>query len=59
MAQFKVTYEEQRPGWDEFGKSKIGEITVEATDMEASYKVAEAKLGKYFMAYQSKELANV
>lgn len=56
LSKFKVTYEEQRPGWDEFGKSIIGTITVEAESVEASYIVAESKLGKYFTAYQSKEV---
>ena len=55
--KFQVTYEKVLPGWDEFGKSRIDSITVEANSKEESFKVAEAQLGKYCMAFQSREVA--
>lgn len=56
MPKFNVTYEKVLPGWDEFGKSHIDTIRVEAPTKDDSFKVAEAQLGKYCMAFQSQEV---
>lgn len=47
MALFTVTYEKRLPGWEEFGKSQVASIKVEAPTLQDSFNVAEALLGKY------------
>ena len=60
MKRFQVTYEEERPGWDEFMYSRIDTMVVNAEDKDEAIQAFETtKPNKYCMWYQISEIVGV
>jgi hypothetical protein len=53
MNNYIVTYEEQRPGWDETGYVRIDDVVVQAESAIEAMNIVNASC-KYYIAYQAR-----